>query len=53
MLKFLKQQEILCKQEMEKFENWRQDLERFRKELNQQEKRSLKITGNFLKKRMI
>ena len=51
MLEFLKQQEILSKQEMEKFENQRlEDLERNRKEREQQDKKLSKLRETFSKR---
>ena len=47
----MKQQEILCKQEMEKFQNQcQEDLERRRRELEQQEKRFLELLKTFPKR---
>ena len=54
MPEFLKQQEILRKQEMEKIANQRQEnLEMHRKELEQQEKRFSELLETLFKKYLI
>ena len=52
MLEFLKKQEILRKQNMEKFQKQRQeDLERHQKELEEQEERFSKLLETFSKRK--
>ena len=50
MLELLKQQEILCKQDMEKFQKHQEDLERHQKEFEQQEERFSKLLETFSKR---